>query len=115
MVMDTKLTLKLDNQVIEKAKEYAASQKRSLSGMIESYLRAIISKDQTPSVSEIEISPFVKSLKTGVKIPADFDNKKAYADYLAEKYKRKTRFFWIQMSLSIFWGNESHYINRQPK
>ena len=29
--MDTKLTLKLDKYVIDKAKEYAASQKRSLS------------------------------------------------------------------------------------
>ncbi len=37
--MDTKLTLKLDKLVIDKAKEYASSHKRSLSRMIESYLR----------------------------------------------------------------------------
>jgi hypothetical protein len=85
--MDTKLTLKLDKYVIDRAKEYAASQKRSLSGMIESYLKTLISKDKAQSGSEIDISPFVKSLRTGVKIPVDYDYKKAYGDYLAEKYK----------------------------
>jgi hypothetical protein len=85
--MDTKLTLKLDKLVIEKAKEYASSQKRSLSGLIESYLKTLVNNDNTQSVEEIEISPFVKSFRTGVKIPADFDYKEAYVDYLAEKYK----------------------------
>lgn len=42
--MDKKLTLKLDSHVIEKAKEYAASQNRSLSGLIESYLMKLISE-----------------------------------------------------------------------
>ncbi len=84
--MDTKLTLKLDKQVIDKAKEYASSQKRSLSGMIESYLKALIMKDKTQADNDIEISPFVKSLRTGVKIPADYDYKKEYGDYLSKKY-----------------------------
>ncbi|MFC0875807.1 DUF6364 family protein [Saccharicrinis sp. FJH2] len=85
--MDSKLTLKLDKDVIEKAKEYASSHKRSLSRMIESYLKSLIDKENKCSENEIEISPFVRSMKTGVKIPADFDYKKVYADYLAEKYK----------------------------
>jgi len=85
--MDTKLTLKLDKLVIEKAKEYASSQKRSLSGLIESYLKTLVNNDNTQSVEEIEISPFVKSFRTGVKIPSDFDYKEAYVDFLAEKYK----------------------------
>jgi hypothetical protein len=29
----------------------------------------------------------VKSMKTGVKVPADLDHKKAYRDHLTEKYK----------------------------
>jgi len=85
--MDTKLTLKLDKYVIDKAKEYAALQKRSLSGMIEAYLKTIITKEKIQSENDIEISPFVKSLRTGIKIPADYDYKKEYVDYLAEKYK----------------------------
>lgn len=85
--MDTKLTLKLDKFVIDKAKEYASSHKRSLSRMIESYLKSLIDKDSPGSKDDIEISPFVKSMTTGVKIPADLDYKKAYGDYLSEKYK----------------------------
>jgi hypothetical protein len=85
--MDTKLTLKLDRYVIERAKEYAASQKRSLSGLVEAYLKTLISKDKTQPDNDIEISPFVKSLSTGVNVPADFDYRESYRDYLAEKYK----------------------------
>ena len=85
--MNVKLTLKLDKLVIEKAKEYASSQNKSLSKMIESYLKSLLAKEPSDSKDDIEISPFVKSMQTGVKIPADFDHKKAYGDYLAEKYK----------------------------
>ena len=85
--MDAKLTLKLDKFVIDRAKEYASLHKRSLSRMIESYLRSLIDKDSPDSKDDIEISPFVKSMTTGIKFPADFDYKKAYGDYLSEKYK----------------------------
>ena len=85
--MDAKLTLKLDKLVIDKAKEYASSHKRSLSRMIESYLKSLIDKNSNESEDNFEISPFVKSMQTGVKIPADFDYKNAYDDYLTEKYK----------------------------
>jgi len=85
--MDTKLTLKLDKEIIEKAKNYASSQKRSLSRLIESYLKSIIDTESVQSENDIEISPFVKSMQTGVKLSADLDYKKAYGDHLAEKYK----------------------------
>lgn len=87
MIMDAKLTLKLDKIVIEKAKKYAVSHKKSLSGLIESYLKALVDKEPTNLNGDIQISPFVKSMRTGVKIPADLDYKKAYGDYLSEKYK----------------------------
>ena len=86
--MDTKLTLKLDKKVIEKAKIYAASQNISLSWMIENYLKAITSTENNAAINEIEISDFVKSLSIGNnKIPADFDYKKDRQNYLIEKYK----------------------------
>lgn len=85
--MDTKLTLKLDKQVIDKAKEYASSQKRSLSRLIESYLKTLIDTDNQKSQNDIKISSFVKSMKTGVNLPIDLDYKKSYGDYLSEKYK----------------------------
>jgi hypothetical protein len=85
--MDTKLTLKLDKYVIDRAKDYASSQKRSLSRLIESYLKSLIDTDKTEMKDDIEISSFVKSLQTGVKIPVNLDYRNVYGDYLAEKYK----------------------------
>jgi hypothetical protein len=85
--MDTKLTLKLDKFVIEKAKEYASSHNRSLSRLIESYLKSLINRDPIKDKDEIQISPFVRSLSSGVNIPSDYDYKKEYSDYLSEKYK----------------------------
>jgi hypothetical protein len=82
--MDTKLTLKLDQEIIEKAKHYASEKKISLSRIIENYLNSLTS-DKTNN--DIQISPFVKSLSSGIKIPADYDYKKDRADYLEQKYK----------------------------
>jgi hypothetical protein len=82
--MNTKLTLKLDQEVIEKAKQYASEKKLSLSRIIENYLNSLTSDK---SNDDIQISPFVKSLSSGIKIPADYDYKKDRADYLEQKYK----------------------------
>lgn len=82
--MNTKLTLNLDKGVIEKAKHYASEKKLSLSRIIENYLNSLTS-DKTNN--DIQISPFVKSLSSGIKIPADYDYKKDRADYLEQKYK----------------------------
>lgn len=85
--MDTKLTLKLDKQVIEKAKAYAVAQQRSLSRLIEAYLKTLVEKDKPHEDDNIEISAYVKSMKTGVKLPNDYDYKEAYGQHLAEKYQ----------------------------
>ena len=76
--MNTKLTLKLDQEIIEKAKHYASERKLSLSRIIENYLNSLTS-DQTNN--DLEISPFIKSLSSGINIPADYDYKKERADY----------------------------------
>lgn len=84
--MNTKLTLKIKKDTIEKAKEYASSQKRSLSKIIESYLESITST-HILTEEDNQISSFVKSIKSGVKIPSEIDDKEIYRDYLEEKYK----------------------------
>lgn len=81
--MDTKLTLVADKEIIEKAKQYAKSQKISLSRLIESYLSSLVTK----SSEEIEISPLVKSLSGVISLENDFDVKENYTDFLLEKYK----------------------------
>jgi len=85
--MDTKLTIKLDKYVIERAKEYSHTNKKSLSRLIEAYLKSLINHDNSDDHEEIQISPFVKSLSSGVKIPADLDYKKEYTSHLIEKYQ----------------------------
>ena len=85
--MDKKLTLKLDKFVIEQAKEYASSHKRSLSRIIESYLRSLVNREKNDYESDIEISPFVKSMSSGVNIPADLDYKSEIMNHLVEKHK----------------------------
>ena len=80
--MDTKLTLKLDKSIIDKAKEYAKGNNISLSKMIENYLQALTNKQS----KEIKISPLVESL-IGVIPHIKKDYKKDYTKYLSEKYK----------------------------
>jgi hypothetical protein len=82
--MDTKLTLKLNQEVIEKAKQYASEKKLSLSRLVENYLNSLTSDKPN---NDLQISPFVKSLSSGIKIPADYDYKKDRADYLEQKHK----------------------------
>ena len=87
-MMDTKLTLKLDKKVIEKAKIYAAKQKISLSWLFENYLKAITSTEKDLAENEIKISDFVNSIPVGNnEIPSDFDYKNDRQNYLIEKYK----------------------------
>jgi hypothetical protein len=83
--METKLTLRLNDNVIERAKNYAHSHKISLSKMIESYLDSITKQ---PDVEKkISITPLVESLSGVIDLPNDYDYKKDYHDYLERKYK----------------------------
>jgi hypothetical protein len=84
--MDTKLTLRLNDSVIERAKIYARSHKISLSKMIESYLDSL-TKQNEEEKKKASITPLVESLSGVIDLPADFDYKKEYRSYLDEKYK----------------------------
>jgi hypothetical protein len=64
--VDSKLTLKLEKEVIEKAKFFAKSQHTSLSRLIENYLMTITSEEDQES-----ITPLVKSLSGIIDLPED--------------------------------------------
>lgn len=81
--MNTKLTLTIEQTVIEKAKAYAKDKGDSLSGIVENYLKVITKEDEK---SEIGMTPVVKSLKGAFKAPSDFDYKKELEKGLSEKY-----------------------------
>ena len=82
--MNQKLTLTVEQSVIEKAKLYAKSKGRSLSDVIENYLKVITKENE--NISDVELSPIVKSLKGSFKMPKDFNYKKELSNALSEKY-----------------------------
>ena len=83
MMMSTILTLTIEKSVIEKAKKYARTRERSLSDLIENYLKALTKEDP---INKEELTPTVKSLKGSFKMPKDFDYKKELSERLSEKY-----------------------------
>jgi hypothetical protein len=81
--MNTKLTLTIERDVILKAKNYTKGKNRSLSNIIENYLKSLTREENK---AEIKLSPIVKSLKGSFKMPNDFDYKEELRKGLEEKY-----------------------------
>ena len=81
--MNTKLTLTIEQTIIERAKKYANGKGRSLSDIVENYLKAITKEDTD---EDIDLTPIVKSLKGTFKAPQNIDYKKELSKRLKEKY-----------------------------
>lgn len=81
--MSTKLTLTIEKSVIEKAKMYARSRERSLSDLIENYLRILTKEDKG---AEVKLSTNLKSMKGAFKMADNFDYKKDLTEELSKKY-----------------------------
>ena len=81
--MTTKLTLTIDEELIPRAKAYAKKTGRSLSDLIENYLKSIVaeSEHQTP------VSPRVRSLMGSFPLPGNLDYKDELGKILQEKYE----------------------------
>lgn len=82
--MTTKLTLTIEEEVISSAKIYAQKKGKSLSNLVENYLKSI-------SAAETELntlSPKVKKLKGVIKLSPDFDYKKELSNALSKKHKK---------------------------
>jgi threonine synthase len=80
--MTTKLTLTIEQEVIKTAKTYAQKKGRSLSDLIENYLKTLV---HTEKDSE-ELSPRVKRLVGSVKLPENFDYKKTLEEEIIKKH-----------------------------
>jgi hypothetical protein len=85
--MTTKLTLSLEENVIKEAKVLAKTKGKSLSGLVENYLKSLIDQKNKENVDEI--SPFIRSLLGCVPlIEGDPDYKEVVAEELVKKYDR---------------------------
>ena len=80
--MTTKLTLTIEDNVISSAKKYAQRKGKSLSHLVENYLKLIGTKDTGTYV----ISPKVSKLRGIIKLPNDFDYKTELSNALSKKY-----------------------------
>lgn len=81
--MDTKLTIRLNENVIQRAKIFAQSNNISLSKLIESYLDLVTGKKSETS----GITPLVESLTGVIELAENYDYQKEYTDYLNKKYE----------------------------
>lgn len=81
--MITKLTLTIEDEVISSAKIYAHKQGKSLSAIVESFLKSITIQEEKPT----SLSPEVLKLMGVIELPEDFDYKKEMGNALANKYK----------------------------
>ncbi len=81
--MNTKLTLMIQKDVIVNAKKYASVSGKSLSVIVENYLKFITREEL---LQEPEITPNIKTLQGSFKVPKDFDYKKELSKKMGEKY-----------------------------
>lgn len=78
--METKLTLKLDENVIQSVKKYAENNNRSLSRLVEDYFRNLLTENDSLKT----FSPLVEEL-SGVISEKDLKDID-YISYLEKKY-----------------------------
>lgn len=78
--MNTKLTLRLDDRLIQNAKRHSAETGRSISQLVADFFTLIAAES-----GDIEITPRVRSLR-GVLAGSDLDETD-YRHHLAEKYR----------------------------
>ncbi len=81
--MNTKLTLTIEEEVIEKAKKYAKKHGRSLSELVQNYFRALLTEDTTQA---LDAAPLTSKLRGSFSAPEDFDYKKELIKSLKKKY-----------------------------
>ncbi|MGB5983395.1 MAG: DUF6364 family protein [Nonlabens sp.] len=82
--MNTKLTLTIQQEIINRAKEYAKSKNRSLSDLIEHYLKAITIPSENTKIPRT--NSVVDALRGSFKMPPEIDYKKELKNRVKRKY-----------------------------
>ena len=85
--MDTKLTLKLNQESILLAKNYVAEKGISLSKLVENFFDSISLDSEPSSEKNQTYSPLVQELAGIISLKEDYDYKSDYENYLKEKYE----------------------------
>lgn len=85
--MNTKLTLSIEKDVIDAAKAYAKSQGRSLSNVIEEYLKSITKRNAKKE--EYKFNSVIEELSGSVKLPPGKTYEDIKTEALVEKYLKR--------------------------
>lgn len=81
--MPAKLTLSVEEAIIEKAKALASRNGRSLSSIVSEFLQSLIDNEKQ---GQPEYSPIVNRLAGILDLPEDYDYKEDYGNHLMKKY-----------------------------
>lgn len=82
--MNTKLTLTIEKEVIETAKEYAKEKGQSLSEMVENYFKLItVNRRQ---IKPEQLSPRIRRLRGIIKSDEKINQKQVLTEELNKKY-----------------------------
>jgi len=81
--MDTKLTLRLDDRVIKKAKKFARRNHVSLSSLVETYFKSLIDENDK---AKYKATPTVRKLIGTLKVSDNLTPEEVRDDFLLEKY-----------------------------
>lgn len=88
--MNTKLTLSIDQQLIEKAKREAKERGTSLSALVTAYLKTISHPNAKGSLDETPISSTVAALRGSIKLNENVESyKKTINEYREEKWGKE--------------------------
>lgn len=81
--MESKLTLKLNKDIIEEAKKYAKDNNISLSRIVENFFNTLVQKKTN---DDSQYTPLVKELSGVIQLDKDYHFQEDYTDYLIAKY-----------------------------
>lgn len=84
MSTQAKLTLRLDQALIEQTKKIAAKKKRSLSQLVADYFKLLENKSSHKNRHQIAITPLVQALSGCLK--NNIIDAKDYYEHLEDKY-----------------------------
>ena len=84
-IMNTKLTISIENEIIKEAKVFASKRKTSLSKLIENYFKTLIS-DQKENDPITIIDEDILKISGSIRLPDSVDTKELLTDKLIKKY-----------------------------
>ncbi|NBC57197.1 MAG: hypothetical protein GVY05_02785 [Bacteroidetes bacterium] len=87
--MNAKLTLTIEKEIIEQAKRYAKSENRSLSNLVENFLKTVAYSEKI--AEDDKIHPDIEALKGSFKMPRglSLDYKKEIKASRRKKYLKE--------------------------